>query len=145
MNPAIDQMIEGKFKNWFVENQTTFSFINKEKSKEMSTRTRSKIKQCYHNCFRGLWRCDLKYFEGYVWSKAIPIPLDHCWLVNEKGEVIDPTLIISTKQKGGEDRTKDCVYTGVEMQKDWLYKKCFNSMKTGPYLLDYYSEKMQID
>jgi hypothetical protein len=55
-------------------------------------------RQCYGNCVKalvaamGARRDDIHYAEGYAISKVgLPIPIQHAWLVDGKGRVIDPT------------------------------------------------------
>lgn len=138
-NHNSNQQTALKYKEWLVANSTTFDFVNKEESKIISKSTDSKIKSCYYNCMKGMYPKKYKYFEGYVAMKKIPIPLEHAWLVNKKGEVIDPTLIINSPNDS--DRT-DSEYFGVEIDKFWLTKKCLKNKKSGPYLLEWVLEKI---
>ena len=63
-------------------------------------------------------------------------PTRTLWLVkNEK--IIDTTLILDTEFS--KDRTGD-EYAGVEISKDFLYKACVKTGKTGPHLFDYFME-----
>ncbi|HEY9811307.1 MAG TPA: hypothetical protein V6D13_18435 [Halomicronema sp.] len=58
-------------------------------------------KSCYKNCFEALWKnSKLYYCEGYGMQSDISLAFAHAWLLNEAGEVIDPTwsdLTISEK------------------------------------------------
>ncbi len=53
---------------------------------------------------------DLHYCEGYGFDQDLPISLYHAWLVNDKGEVIDPTWL-------KKDKT---IYLGVVFNKDFV-------------------------
>lgn len=65
-------------------------------------------KACYKNCIDAiLSHSDLHYCEGYGFDQDLPILLYHAWLVNDKGEVIDPTWL-------KKDKT---IYLGVVFNK----------------------------
>ncbi len=148
-SPALD------YKEWFCKEAEIFNKVDKDLSEKVSVRTNAEIKHCFINCFRGL-DPGMRYFEGYVWSVDIPIPLEHSWLVKD-GVVVDPTLIISgdklKKQqrkytKKGYALPRDSTryrmgdeYAGVEIPKDWLFKECVKTKKSGPHLFNYFMEK----
>lgn len=67
-------------------------------------------KSCYYNCFEILRKnLDLIYCEGYALNEELPLPLAHAWLVNNHGEVIDPTW--------NESST---VYLGIPFDTKWF-------------------------
>jgi len=152
-----DTSLAKQYKFWFRQEAEIFRQVDKELSEKVSVRTYAEIKQCFINCFRGL-DPDMKYFEGYVWSLDIPIPLEHSWLVKD-GIVVDPTLVISGKRlekqqkkyikKGyrlpsSNDRYRlGDEYAGVEIPKDWLFKECLKTKKSGPHLFNYFMEKKE--
>ena len=50
--------------------------------------------ECYKNCFQILSRAfnsNLYYCEGFATYEGIGLIVAHAWLVNDRGEVIDPT------------------------------------------------------
>ena len=69
---------------------------------------------CFENCQRIVNRIpDLRYFEGYV--SLGDFVAEHAWLVDETGEVTDPTLVLHEKLKervGG--------YMGLEISMDYI-------------------------
>ena len=149
-----DTSLAKQYKFWFREEAEIFRQVDKELSEKVSVRTYAEIKQCFINCFRGL-DPDMKYFEGYVWSVDIPIPLEHSWLVKDD-QVIDPTLIIGGKrlekqrkkyERKGYKLPKDNTYrlgdeyAGVEIPMAWLFKECVKTKKSGPHLFNYFMEK----
>lgn len=147
-----------KYKQWIKKEGEVFNKVNEKLSEKISNRYDTEIKQCYINCFRGLSEPGTKYFEGYVWSIDIPIALEHGFLVKD-GQVIDPTLIISGKKlkkqqakyiKKGLALPRENTgyrlgdeYLGVEIPKEWLYKQCVKTGKSGPHLFDYFMEKYE--
>jgi len=125
------------YKLWLLKNFKMYTKVNVKESKKISKRTSSGVKQCYYNCWRALSCGDYRYFEGYVTSKDVPIPLEHAWLINKKNEVIDPTLIINVtkiKNRLGDE------YLGLEIPVEYCYKKGFKLKKSGPYILDYFMD-----
>lgn len=52
-------------------------------------------KACYYNSYKIALRSKVwKYYEGYYICKGMEgLVLEHAWLVNDKGEVFDPTAI----------------------------------------------------
>lgn len=55
-------------------------------------------KQCYGNCLKALHaaigarRDDIHYAEGYaIETTGLPVLIQHAWLIDGKGRVIDPT------------------------------------------------------
>lgn len=64
------------------------------------------MQQCYANCDELTWDAEnLTYCEGWGWKKGILLPVCHAWLVNQDGEVIDPTW----------DDPEDAVYIGLRL------------------------------
>ncbi|NIS95434.1 MAG: hypothetical protein GTN97_05905 [Nitrosopumilaceae archaeon] len=137
-----------RFLKWFLKNAQSFTKVDLKKSEEVSVKTDSQIKMCYHNCWKALldYR-KFRYFEGFVWSKELPLPLEHSWLVDTKGRVIDPTLIINAqetarqmkKKYGIEDHFKRQFrigdeYLGIEFPYKKLNKLVFQYKRTGSFL-----------
>lgn len=47
---------------------------------------------CFKNATaEALARTDVFYVEGYAIEERVPVPVQHAWLVNGEGSVIDPT------------------------------------------------------
>ena len=95
-----------KYKKWFIENADHFHFkdVNIELSQKLADEIDAKIKQCYHNSFLGmLTRIGYTYYEGFTWSKRIPLAIEHSWLVKDN-KVVDPTLIINGEKLGNQIR-----------------------------------------
>ena len=61
---------------------------------------RPKMKCCFENCIRLVLQqrvVPLTYCEGFVATDHVPFPIEHAWLKDEHGTVVDVTL--------GEGRT----------------------------------------
>ncbi|GAB2206291.1 hypothetical protein ROS1_31070 [Roseibium sp. ROS1] len=81
-------------------------------SQDASSRLpRGDAKACYSNATAyARTHRDLFYSEGYALDPAFPVPIQHAWLVDESGAVIDPTW------KDAEQH----VYFGVAFRADFL-------------------------
>ena len=74
---------------------------------------KGKPKSCFENCLKALLRYpQLSYSEGFAIGDDIPIAVSHAWLVNDVGEVIDPTWV--GKQFKGN------IYFGVAFNNDFV-------------------------
>ena len=68
----------------------------------------------------------------------------HSWLVDSKGNVIDPTLIIDVpKDKYGKVIKNRCgdYYIGIEIPRDWLNKIAFKLERTGDFMKQWCDRK----
>jgi hypothetical protein len=75
---------------------------------------RAKPRQCYQNCFKPLWRRkDWYYCEGYAIDDDLNLAIAHAWLVNDNGQVIDPTW---------NDDSKGATYFGVVLQREYVFE-----------------------
>jgi hypothetical protein len=72
---------------------------------------RMKIKECFRNAaLQAMRHPELTYVEGYV---EYIIPIEHAWLVDKTGRVIEPTLRRKTPVKD---------YFGVPVKTEYLIK-----------------------
>lgn len=142
-----------RFLKWLTDNSKTFHSVNQKLSLDLSKIINAKIKSCFYNCWKGLNEYtkefnDLKYFEGFVISKDIGIPIDHSWLM-KGSEILDPTLIIKPNRyhlkKIGlpldyyKNKTRlGSEYYGLEIPKDFVNDTAWKKKVTGPFLIDYY-------
>lgn len=67
------------------------------------------------NCFNNAAayaavREDVFYAEGYALEPELPIPVQHAWLVDAAGKVIDPTW----------EHTRDHVYFGIAFERAFV-------------------------
>lgn len=148
-----------KYLSWFLKNSEQFNEVNKQLSQKISTEVHAKIKECYHNTWKASYNRNYKYYEGFVWSKDVPIPLEHSWLTYNN-KVIDPTMIIPIKEVNKQLRSKykglqskeennrdrlsrdrlgiDTEYVGVNIPTETLNKFVMKNKKTGGFLLEYF-------
>lgn len=142
------------YHSWFIKNAEHFHLaqVDQRLSEATSIAVDAQIKECYHNSWKGLMEnLTARYFEGYVWSKNIPIPIEHSWLVTMEGRVIDPTLIINGEQLENQlekfnlkkhfgnikNRLGD-EYMGVYFPTNVINKFVMKKKATGGFLIDYW-------
>jgi hypothetical protein len=60
-----------------------------------AARMRPKMKGCFENCIRLMLQqheVPLTYCEGWVTTANVPFPIDHAWLKDADGKMVDVTL-----------------------------------------------------
>jgi hypothetical protein len=132
--------------NWFCENAEKFDKVDKHASKEMADKYNCEVKSCYYNVFNADIQGKYRYFEGYVIDNNLPLAVQHCWLVDRNGIVVDPTLIIPVDidledgtTKHLEDRCGD-TYIGVEIPREWVNKTAFKLERTGDFINEWFEK-----
>lgn len=89
---------------------------------------RGVAKQCYKNATQVMLnRDDVFYAEGFAIDLDMPIPLEHAWLVDANGHVIDPTW----------DRAEDHLYFGVVFERDAIQSAMVSNGGDAGILTDY--------
>jgi hypothetical protein len=140
------------YKEWFYKNARTFTKVDEKISEKLSLQHDCQIKECYRNSWIATCgRPDLKYFEGFVASEEIPIPIEHSWIVNADGKVIDLTLIINGDRLGKQLKKNYGIneksdrrsrlgdeYFGLQIPTDFVNKMCFKNKITGTFLFEYF-------
>ena len=153
-----------KYLKWFLLNADFFTDINLKLSQNVSDETYSRVKSCYHNCWKAItepqYYFKLSYYEGFVWSKDCQIPLEHSWLVcSRSGKVVDPTLIISgetvdkqLKQDGykfenefkARQKRYGDEYFGVRIPTMFVKELVREREQTGSFLFDFYLSELGV-
>lgn len=135
--------------SWFCENAEKFDKVDKHASKEMADKYNCEVKSCYYNVFNADIMGKYRYFEGYVIDNNLPLAVQHCWLVDRNGIVVDPTLIIPVdidledgSKKHLEDRTGD-TYIGVEIPREWVNKTAFKLERTGDFINEWFAKDIK--
>ena len=147
------------YHKWFLKNSEQFNEVDKYLTQKVIKIINAKIKECYHNTWKAVTdltlRSNLRYFEGFVWSKEVPIPLEHSWLVKPDGKVVDPTLGISTEDANKQMKRKyrlettrenrlENEYLGVHIPTNILNKFVIKAKQTGGFLEDYFLQKQEL-
>lgn len=90
-------------------------------------------KSCFETCLKALINLPkLNYCEGFAISDDVDIAVSHAWLVNNDGELIDPTWI-------GE-RFKGSAYFGVVFNNDFVVEVAQKIRRYGILDNDYMNE-----
>ena len=115
---------------WMVENGQYLD-RNIEKTHELKGEAfyEPQLKECYMNAL--MMRSEgLSYWEGWMVSEQIPIPISHAWNLFDN-QVIDFTSTLW----GRDDETR--IYFGVEIPKDFVMQQMLETGISGPYLYPY--------
>lgn len=142
------------FHKWFLKNCEQFTTVDKQLTEKVILKINARVKECYHNTWLAVLGTNLRYFEGFVWSKEVPIPLEHSWLVKPDGKVVDPTLGISTEETNRQMKRKyrlettkenrlENEYVGVHISTEILNKFVMKNKKTGGFLFDFFLSQGQ--
>ncbi len=144
-----------QFQKWFLENAKLYKNVDREQSIQVCKIIHGQIKNCYYNCWRAVNDHTIEgltYCEGFELNYDISIPLEHCWLIDSRGNVIDPTLIINGKEfaqqmekygKQVDETSKDRIgneYYGITYTKEQVNKFALSKKETGIYLYDLFKE-----
>ena len=140
----MQQELYGKQRMWGVEGDAKASDIfawmvengqyldrNIEKTHQLKGETfyEPQLKECYMNAL--MMRSEgLSYWEGWMVSEQIPIPISHAWNLFDN-QVIDFTSTLW----GRDDETR--IYFGVEIPKDFVMQQMLETGISGPYLYPY--------
>jgi len=141
-----------------LKNCEQFTTVDKQLTEKVIKIINARVKECYHNTWKAVTeptlRSNLRYFEGFVWSKEVPIPLEHSWLVKRDGKVVDPTLGISTEDTNKQLNKKwiakdyrlettrenrlENEYVGVHIPTEILNKFVIKAEQTGGFLFEFF-------
>jgi len=121
---------------WLKVNGQEFN-VEKNKYFTCTSSHQAEKNQCYYNSLRYTWENpDAEYYEGWVVSSQLGLPIRHAWLVVD-GNVYDPTHEFLRKE-GEINITTDYAYWGVEIPQMFIRERIAATGLSGPYLFDYF-------
>ncbi len=83
--------------------------------------------QCFKNAtLYALARDDVFYTEGYAIDPNFPVPIQHAWLVDRTGKVIDPTW----------RQSKDHTYFGMAFQRAFVAEQLLHNKEEPGILIN---------
>jgi hypothetical protein len=135
---------QGKLFEQFLESRkfTRFRKFDRLESMEfykMIERVRATPKQCYFNSQQatimtsGVW----KYYEGWVLSENLPLPIEHSWNVLSH-QVLDLTLNPMTQKT--PFRKDKLLYCGVNIPLEYVKKAFFKEKVSRALMLDLFTD-----
>ena len=131
----VQEMAEDYYQ-WLNEMGREFD-VERNKYFTCTTSYQHEVKQCYYNSLRYSWEDpDAQYYEGWVVSSRLGLPIRHAWIVSD-GEVFDPTFEVLRKEMGYDDNM-DYAYWGVEIPSVFISERIVATGLSGPYLFDYF-------
>lgn len=115
----IEQMVEMYAKIGFpsllhrfvLRNGKEFENVLMEREYNRKGLVRGRAKECYSNATNiALYRKEFTYVEGFAIREDLGLLIDHAWVIDKKGNVIDTTW----------NDPEDCHYMGVPIPYDEL-------------------------
>jgi hypothetical protein len=119
------------FEEFLGERMQQFEVVDKRKSLKLAKKWDCIIKACHDNVTTVVvkeWqenKKQYKYFMGWCISKKYGIQ-SHSWIVNDLGQVVDPTLSIPRKVRLKKDGTIVYKVRGVKDNQSPLYEDDFD-------------------
>jgi len=145
-----------QFQKWFLSKAKLYTTVNEKLSKQISENINAEIKNCYYNCWKALNEShSFDYCEGFAISNDLPIPIEHSWLLDSSGRVIDPTLIISGSElqkqlkKYDQDIRSDrpnrlgSEYYGIKYKRQQVNNLALKTKKAGCFLYHLFTEEVK--
>ncbi len=92
--------------------------INVELSRRLAEEQNCKARQCYANCQRIVLNLrPYAYCDGFLYDDDFSIPVNHAWLLDSEGRIVDPTRAL--QNDFGEER-RSAEYFGMEVDRELL-------------------------
>ena len=129
------QEVASDYYQWLDKSAQEFN-VERNKYFTCTTSLKPEMKQCYYNSLRYTWEDpDSQYYEGWVVSSQLGLPIRHAWIVSN-GQVYDPTFDLVRMEYDEQD--VDYAYWGVEIPQMFIMERVLKTEKSGPYLFDYF-------
>ena len=131
-----DHRVLEEYENWLFKNCESL-MVERGEYFSCTMRYQAKMKECYYNSLMYSWEdADAQYYEGWVVSESLSLPIRHAWIVKD-GQVFDPTFDVLRRDRGSKTDER-IYYYGTHIPSDFMRLFMFYSSYAGPYLFDYF-------
>ena len=131
-----DHRVLEDYEKWLFKNCESL-MVERGEYFSCTMRYQAQMKECYYNSLMYSWEDeDAQYYEGWVVSESLSLPIRHAWIVKD-GQVFDPTFDVLRRDRGGKTDER-IYYYGVHIPSDFIRLFMFYSSYAGPYLFDYF-------
>ena len=131
-----DHRILEEYEKWLFKNCESL-MVERGEYFSCTMRYQAKMKECYYNSLMYSWEdADAQYYEGWVVSESLSLPIRHAWIVKD-GQVFDPTFDVLRRDRGSK-KDERIYYYGTHIPSDFIRLFMIYSSYAGPYLFDYF-------
>ena len=131
-----DHRVLEEYEKWLFKNCESL-MVERGEYFSCTMRYQAKMKECYYNSLMYSWEDeDAQYYEGWVVSESLSLPIRHAWIVKD-GQVFDPTFDVLRRDKGSK-KDERIYYYGTHIPSDFIRLFLFYTSYAGPYLFDYF-------
>lgn len=137
-----DNKKAAKIYDYILKNGKSFNGSDQELSSHFRGKSKPRAKSCFYNAQKiALDHDNLEYFEGWAISKAVPIPLEHGWVVYKPQSVVSDSVLGDVAEVTWKDGVE---YFGVMIPKDFIRKDWVKTGSSNSLLMKYAAEKLNI-
>ena len=131
-----DHRVLEDYEKWLFKNCESL-MVERGEYFSCTMRYQAQMKECYYNSLMYSWEdVDAQYYEGWVVSESLSLPIRHAWIVKD-GQVFDPTFDVLRRDRGSKTDER-IYYYGTHIPSDFMRLFMFYSSYAGPYLFDYF-------
>jgi HAD superfamily hydrolase (TIGR01662 family) len=131
-----DHRVLEDYEKWLFKNCESL-MVERGEYFSCTMRYEAQMKECYYNSLMYSWEdVDAQYYEGWVVSESLSLPIRHAWIVKD-GQVFDPTFDVLRRDRGSKTDER-IYYYGTHIPSGFMRLFMFYSSYAGPYLFDYF-------
>tara|TARA_A100001391_G_scaffold106159_2_gene71026 strand:- start:4436 stop:7000 length:2565 start_codon:yes stop_codon:yes gene_type:complete len=131
-----DHRVLEEYEKWLFKNCESL-MVERGEYFSCTMRYQAQMKECYYNSLMYSWEDkDAQYYEGWVVSESLSLPIRHAWIVKD-GQVFDPTFDVLRRDMNRKEDER-IYYYGTHIPADFIVLFMNYSSYAGPYLFDYF-------
>ncbi len=131
-----DHRVLEDYEKWLFKNCESL-MVERGEYFSCTMRYQAQMKECYYNSLMYSWEDeDAQYYEGWVVSESLSLPIRHAWIVKD-GQVFDPTFDVLRRDMRRKD-DEQIYYYGTHIPAGFMRLFMLHSSYAGPYLFDYF-------